>query len=144
MAKNSISYWLPEWVLSVTKNRECNKCHSQLSRDHIIAVGIRQNGATVALYIEHECECKYRAMTILGKQKEDTLEKMCYALLEGIKQRKITEKSAELRKKKEGKMTDREVKKMINAIKKVESHEDFLRQMGIAPLPPIVEQNDKD
>ncbi len=142
MARN-ISYWLPEWITSATKNRECNKCASKFHKNDIIAVGIRQNGASVALYVEHECrKCQYRAMTVLGKQKEDTLEKMCYALLESIKQRKISEKSAELRKKKEGKMTDREVKRMINFIQKAETHEEFLRQIGM--FPPKAEQNDQD
>ena len=143
MSKKLISHWLPKWVILATKGRECSKCSLKFSKSDIIAVGIRQNGSSVALYVEHECrDCKYRAMTILGKQKEDTLEKMCYALLEGIKQQKVTEKSAELRKKKEGKMTDREVKRMINFIKTTKTHEDLLREMGLSP--PEVELNDQD
>lgn len=142
MPKNLISYWLPEWMVSVTKNKKCNKCDAQLFKNDVIAVGIRQNELSVALYIEHKChECQYRAITVLNNQKENTLEKMCYALLESIKQRKIAEKSAELRKKKEGKMTDGEVKNMINFIKQAATHEDFLRQIGV---PPPKKQNDQD
>lgn len=142
MSKNSISYWLPHWIISSTKGRKCSKCNTKFSRNDIIAVGVRQNGKSVATYIEHECNsCKYRGMIVLGKDKEDTLEKMCYVLLESIKQRKMAEKSAKLREKKEGKMTDCEINKMINFIKGAKTHEDLLRQMGVSPK---TKQDDQD
>jgi len=138
-----MSNWLPYWALLPIKNRKCSKCSAKFTRKDLIAIGIRKNGTSVALYIEHEChECNYRAMTILGKQKEDTLEKMCYALLEGIKQRKIAEKSFEWRKEQIGKMTDSEIDNMISFIQGVETHEEFLKQIGIPPSE--TKKNDED
>lgn len=143
MRKNSISYWTPDWVLTAIYNRLCSECNSKFTKSDIVAVGMREVNSGVAMYVEHLCKsCGYRAITTLGRQKEESLEEMCYTLLEGIKRKKIAHRVKELRKKQEGKMTDKEVKSMINFIQKAETHEEFLDKMG--ETQPPKKQNDKD
>jgi hypothetical protein len=57
---------------------------------------------------------------------------MCCAILENIRKKKKAEKSRMLRKRKEGVMTDREVTKFLNSMKKFETHEEFLKEIGVS------------
>lgn len=127
-------YWLPDWVQNGLNKRHCSQCKTQYSKQDIVAVGIRQVNKPYecAIYIEHICSsCEYRALTTFGKEKEDSLEKMCCGILESIKKKKLVEKSRLLRKRKEGNITDREVKEFLKFIKNA-SHEDFLKEIGIS------------
>lgn len=127
-------HWLPDWVRNGLKKRSCSQCKTSYSTQDIIAVGIRQVSEPheCAMYVEHICSsCGYRALTTFGKEKEDSLEGMCCVILENIKKKKLTEKSRLLRKRKEGNMTDREVKKFLN-FNKDASHEDFLKEIGVS------------
>lgn len=127
------NYWLPDWIQGEIKKRSCSQCKTHYSKQDIVAVGIRQinNHNECAMYIEHICSsCDYRAITTFGKEKENTLEKMCCNILESIRRKKLTEKSLLLRKQKNGVITDREVKKFLNFNKNA-SHDEFLKEIGI-------------
>lgn len=125
-------YWLPDWVPNGLKKRSCTQCKTQYSTQDIVAVGIRQinDPHECAMYVEHICSsCGYRALTTFGREKENSLERMCYGLLESIKKKKLIAKSRLLRKRKEGNMTDGEVKKFLK-FNQDASHEDFLKEIG--------------
>ncbi|MHA2279325.1 MAG: hypothetical protein ACXAC5_00330 [Promethearchaeota archaeon] len=136
--------WLPEWVHASLNNRSCSQCETAYSKNDIIAVGVRQlEDPAYAMYIEHQCSsCGFRALTTLGKQKEDTLERLCYTILESIKKRKLSEKAKMLQKNIENKpMTEKEVKNFINFMQTSESHDDFLREIGVT-FPRKSDQDD--
>jgi len=127
------NYWLPDWIQGEIKKRSCTKCETNYSKHDIVAVGIRQinNNNECAMYVEHICpSCEYRAITTFGKEKEDSLEKMCCGILESIRRKKLTEKSLLLRKHKKGTITDKEVKKFLSFNKNA-SHEEFLKEIGM-------------
>lgn len=133
----SFSYWLPDWIQNTIKKRSCSQCNKRYTTDDIIAVGIRsidKDSSECSMYVEHECSsCGYRALTTFGKQKESSLEGMCCSILENIRSKKKAEKSRMLRKRKEGVMTECEVTNFLNFMKNNDTHEDFLREIGISP-----------
>lgn len=130
------TYWLPNWIQNDLKNRSCSQCETKVFKQDIVAVGIRQTGKPheCAMYIEYICSsCEYRALITFGKEKEkeNSIEKMCCNILESIKRKKLTEKSLLLRRRKEGVITDREVKKFLSFNKNA-SHEEFLKEIGMS------------
>jgi len=136
--------WLPEWALNGLKKRSCSQCKTKYTPKDIIAIGIRQikKNNECAMYIEHICsKCEYQAVTVLGKEKEDSLEGMCCVILESIKRKKLAEKSRLFRKQKEDTMTDKEVNSFIKFIKDAKTHEDFCKEIGTNPLKED-DQND--
>lgn len=136
--------WLPEWACTSLDNRICSQCKSKYSKENIIAVGVRKiEDPNYVMYIEHQCsKCGFRALTILGKHKEDSLEKLCYTILESIKKRKLSEKSKLVNKHKTNEpISDGEVTKFLNFINsKKNSHDDFLREIGVV----FPKNNDND
>lgn len=128
-------YWLPDWVQNGLKNRSCSQCKMKYSKQDIVAIGIRQvnDPHECALYVEHACSsCGYRALTTLGKEKENSLEGMCCSILESIKKKKLVEKSRLLRRHKEGAMTDHEVSSFLKLLKNASLHEDFCKEIGVS------------
>jgi hypothetical protein len=134
MTERPFYYWLPEWIYAPLDRRCCSQCETKYTKNDITAVGVRKlEDSAYALYVEHQCSsCNFRALTTFGKQKEDSLERLCYVVLESIKKRKITEKAKMLQKHKDDKpMTEKEVKGFISFMQTSESHEDFLREIGV-------------
>ena len=144
MSERPFHYWLPEWVYATLDRRCCSQCETKYTKSDIIAVGVRKvEDPAYAMYIEHQCSsCGFRALTTFGKQKEDTLERLCYVILESIKKRKLVQKSQTLKRVRNDKpMTEIEVSKFKNFLQTSESHEDFLREIGVT-FPGTKEQND--
>jgi len=134
MSDNSFHQWLPEWTYAPLQKRKCSQCNKKYTKDNIIAVGIRMTEEDFyAMYLETQCsECGFRALTTLGKQKEDSLEKLCYVILESIKKKKITNKSKMIHKQMENKpMTDKEVENFIKFIQTNQTHADFCKKIGV-------------
>ena len=127
--------YLPEWAYTSLDGRICSQCESKYSKKDIIAVGVRKTeDPNYAMYIEHQCSsCGFRALTTLGKHKEDSLEKLCYTILESIKKRKLSEKSKLTNKHSTNEpISDGEVTNFLNFINSEKnSHEDFLREIGV-------------
>ncbi len=138
MSNNSFYEWLPKWAYSSLQERSCSQCNKNYTKNDIVAIGLRTTeDNSYAMYVEHQCsKCKFRALTILGKQKEDTLEKLCYIILESIKTKKITHKSKLTHKhKKNNPMTDKEVRKFIKFMNSNQTHADFCKEIGIITFP---------
>jgi len=149
MPNRNFHNWLPEWAYSSLDKRSCSQCSTNYQKQDIIAVGIRQTeteGADTppeyAMYLEHQCSsCGFRGLTVLGKQKEDNLEKLCYVILEGVKKRKISEKSKMLKNHRTNDpISDKEVKDLREFMNNSKTHDDFLREIGVV-LP---EKDDDD
>lgn len=141
MDNRPFHHWMPEWAQTALKNRVCSNCSTGYSKNDIIAIGFREmeDGSNV-LYIEHQCSsCSFRAITTLGKQGQ-SLESLCYNVLESIKHKKLQTQSKNMEHPgyPEGidqPWTDKEVKSFLSFVKKSASHEDFLREIGVT-LPP--------
>ena len=129
--------WMPDWVKSAIKQKKCSQCSENFTKNGIVAIGIRElENASHSLYVEHKClNCDFRAISSLGKQKE-SLEGLCYMIIESIKKHKLARKSKMFQNKDDSKpMSEKEVKGFINFIQKSSSHDDFLREIGVV-LPP--------
>jgi len=126
--------WLPEWVYTSLNARTCSQCNSKYSKNDIIAVGVRKiENPNYAMYIEHKCfKCRFRALTTISKRKEDSLEQLCYVILESIKKRKLSEKSKLINKHKiDEPISDSEVIEFLDFINENTLHDDFLREIGV-------------
>lgn len=146
MPNKSFHNWLPEWAYASLNRRSCSQCSTKYSKYDIVAVGVRKiEDPGFAMYIEHKCsECGFRALTTLGKQKEDSLEKLCYVILESIKKRKLSEKSKLINKHtKNAPISDGEVTSFLDFMNDSKSHEDFLREIGVI-LPEDTEKTEND
>ena len=127
-------YYLPNWAHESLRTRCCSQCQNNYTKEDIVAIGIRQTkDKASAMFVEHKCSlCDFRASTTLGKQKEDTLEGLCYVILEYIKRKKQTEKSRSLRKiTQTTPISDSEVDEFLDFIKSSKSYEDFLKEIGV-------------
>ena len=130
--------WMPDWVNSAIKQKKCSQCSENFTKNGIVAIGIRElDNASYSLYAEHKCmNCDFRAISTLGKQKEESLEGLCYMIIESIKKYKLARKSKMFQNKDGSKpMSEKEVKGFINFMQKAASHDDFLREIGVV-LPP--------
>ncbi len=125
---------LPKWILSSIRDRVCSQCETKYKKSDIVAVGIRQTKKQYSLYLEHECSsCKHRALTTVGQNSMQSLEDLCFGILENMRQKRIAAKSCSLKTPKEGKMTDHEVRKFLKFVRKAPTHDDVLREIGIPP-----------
>ena len=147
MAKKSFHYWLPEWVQNSLNHKICGKCSKKYSNKDIVAIGIRESESEennyCSFYVEHKCSsCDYRSLITLNKQKEVSLENMCFTILEGIRKRKLTEKSRAIKKNtNQNPISDKEMKNFIKFVNNTKTHEEFLKGIGVL-LPP--KSNDSD
>jgi len=134
MKNKPVYHYAPAWMIEELKGRQCDKCSQSITKENIIAIGIRDNNANKTIYMEHQCpKCKYREMTNCGGDKRGTLEELCYALLEELQLRKRAEKAKLARKNarinKQGMSkpwTNKEVEEFKKFIGKCDSHDQFL------------------
>lgn len=132
MKQKPFHYWMPNWVLSSVDNKNCTECFYNFKKDNIISIGIRKHKGNRNMFIEHKCSnCGKKSIILVGGNDENSIENMCYVLLDSIKTKKITEKSSGLTKKLKGSLTKQEANKMIDFIRKSKTHNDLLREMGI-------------
>ena len=121
---------MPHWMFSGLKNRFCAKCGEHAQKQDIIGVGIRESGDRSILYIEHKCsKCDYREITTMPKRK-GTIEELCYVMLEGINQKKVSERSKLFHDKQKisrSKISKSEVDDLLKFMNASRTHEEFLK-----------------
>mgnify|MGYP001582107566 CR=1 FL=1 len=124
---------LPDWICSLIESKSCLNCSIDCKKGGIIAAGIRQlDPSTHSMFIEHKCvACEHRTVINIGRQKDNSLEGLCVAMLEQIRRQKATERSKFLRHPHNKKpMTDKEVKSFLKKMNKSAFFEDFMKDIG--------------
>ena len=136
-----IHEYIPHWMSTIVESKTCNKCQCPSTRKDICAIGIRsfdQSNRTI-FYVEHQCsECQTRIITSFGAQKTGSIEELCYLLLEQMQSRRSLEKSLDTKRSQDlDGIKDNEVESLLRFMNKNQSHEEFMRFIGI-------KQNDED
>ncbi len=119
-------------MLSELKSTKCVQCEFNISKDDIIAVGIRKipDSENCTLYIEYICsQCEYREI-ILNRKGRYSPNELCYILLEEMREKRNIERSMQNRSKPKGKMTNKEISEFLKFLEGTSSHEDFLKYIG--------------
>jgi predicted nucleic-acid-binding Zn-ribbon protein len=145
----------PKWFEKALKVIECPKCNRKIEKDHILAEGIRKSimyEKETAFFIEYRCpKCDSHATIELTKMTvEDFVMEMVdrfssegedLPLEEQSSQEDPYDDGEEAEKKKEidktppkkSKISSVEYDAVKDMIKKCESHEEFLLNIGITP-----------
>ena len=112
------------------KERYCSNCGHKINKQDVIAIGIRQLKSKQALYIEYKCpKCDTREI-ISYTQKPNTIEQLCYMLLDSVKKHNESQNaknsdSSKLNHKTQ--MSKKEVDEFLKFMETVETHEDFMK-----------------
>ena len=136
---------VPSWIIRYMKGQFCNKCSAAFNKKGIIAVGLRKKDSGASPYIEHECHnCGYRQILRFGHI-IDTIEKLCYSLLEGIKRRK---RIANIQQEKQStskpnKMTEQEIDDFLQRLRQSKNYEDVLKEIGAIEIHRMLEKESK-
>ena len=136
MFKRPLYSWLPNWAKTALKSKKCKNCGCIYQQKDLLAIGIREvEKYSYSLFAEHECsKCQNRTNTIFRKR-DDTLEDVCYGILDHIRAYKIAQKTKEKKSThNSGTISDSEVKAMINFMQKSKNHDDFMRFIGGHPF----------
>lgn len=125
--KNICNY-MPHWVLSGLRGRQCTKCEAHINKQHIVAIGIRQMSDNYTIYVEHTCpNCKWREITNFDRGKV-SIEELCYILLDGIKRIREIEKAQQTESKTDtSKISDKEVKTLLDFMNGNNSYNEFMK-----------------
>lgn len=138
--------YVPHWISSGLRDRTCMKCHTEITRKDIIAVGVRQANDKHVIYVEHACpKCKWREMTNFDRKKT-SIEELCYILLEGIRSRKNSEKSRQIEAAKShgSQMSDKEVKSFLDFMNSNNSHEEFMKHIKADHIEGTINEQHTD
>ena len=116
--------------------KECPRCFYSHQNSSVCAVGMRQlNKTKFALYVEFKCNKCDNKLIINMYRKDDSLEDLCFSLLESIQRNRISSKSKKRSKNKDKKentpITDKEVNSFLKFMNKSKNHDDFLKGMKI-------------
>jgi len=139
--------YIPQWIVSILRNKRCKKCETFISKKDVIAIGVRDHEGKQTIYIEHLCSnknCNWRGI-INFQNKEASIEELCYILLEGVKNQKASERSKQLEsKKKSGELiTDKEVTEFLKFLNKSETHDEFLKAIKADQFQEIKDEQHK-
>ncbi len=137
---------VPSWIIRYLKGQSCTKCGTAFNKKGIVAIGLRKKRGGASPYIEHECpECGYRQILRFGHF-IDSIEKLCYSLLESIKRRKRIaniQEEKQIEKHKSGLMSEREISDFLQQLRKSESYEDVLKEIGAIEIHRMLEKESK-
>jgi hypothetical protein len=136
--KNPLYTCIPRWIIRVVETKKCYKCSAKVSKKHICAIGIRplvDDKNTV--YVEHACpNCSTRTITSFAREKAETVEDLCYMLLEQIHARRRMQKSKEIGSRySSDQIQDKEVDSLVDFMNKSETYEEFLKYIGSEVIP---------
>lgn len=137
--KQPLHTCIPRWITSIVETKKCYKCNSKVNKKDICAVGIRMFGKSQStVYVEHTCsKCKARTVTSFAKEKQASVEDLCYMLIEQIHNKRRIRKSQELKEQFRGdQIEDEEVATFIDFMNKAESFDDVMKFIGSSKLPP--------
>ena len=135
---------LPERILNSVKKTNCHQCHEVLVHSDIISVGIRRFKNKHALFVEFCCQnCGYREITAIDT-KYNTVEDLCYMLLEEVqRKRKLNKTKQQKTGKNQSKISQKEMQDFIQFVRKVPTHEEFMKEIGVSQETPVKKKNAK-
>lgn len=125
----------PNWILKIIEQKKCASCGADVKKTGICAIGIRtvkENKNKNALYVEHMCSnCSSRTISSF-QEKVDTVEQLCYLLIEEIHNRKKLEKAKRTKKpNKTGVISEEEYEEVMKFLKNNDDHSEFLKYIGM-------------
>ena len=132
--------YLPRWIISIFETKVCSHCDELADKKDIVAVGVRiVEGSTdkYTLYVEHACShCRKRVITSFSKEKQCSVEDLCYMLIEQMQHKKELDKSRTLSDHgKNETISDEEVKELSDFMGTNDSHEEFMKFIHAFKLP---------
>ena len=137
---------LPDWVLNSVKKNNCHQCQEILTHTDLISVGIRRFKNKHSLFVEFCCQhCGYREITAI-ETKYNTVEDLCYILLEEVQRKRKLHKSHQHHQKtgkNQSKISQKEMQDFINFVRKVPTHDEFMKEIGAPQETPIKKKNAK-
>jgi hypothetical protein len=135
-----LHHWLPSKIDNKLKGLTCQTCGNIIKKDNIIAVGVRSTDKDRnVMYIEYQCpngRCGYRACKLFENKGVNSLEELCYFLLEEIQKRKKVDNAKEYTKSQShrisnSKITDKEMAELREFMTGQSNHDEFLKFIGI-------------
>lgn len=127
---------VPDWMLYNTQSKVCPDCSRTYEKCDIKSMGLRENDKKECdMYIEHKCPaCSHSSVTVFKNDHNVSVEELCYALLEQIKNRKIKtmtmHRENHLLSLPGAKMSTKEFNDLLKTVKKATNHEDFMKKIG--------------
>lgn len=123
---------LPGWMTETLDGKSCSRCKKPLEKQNVIGVGIKyiENSpeGKCTTFLEFKClGCGFEARFSFENIIQNSIERLCYMLLDQIQKRKKMEKSVSLKPKSGGPITDDEVQNFLKELEKTQTHEDFLK-----------------
>ena len=124
--------YMPKWMLNILESKSCSKCDHPISKTNVIAVGIRQVDGSedkTTLYSEHCCSsCRKRFITSFAREYQESVEDICYMLIENMQKQRSLKKSQGLSNNvHNGEISDKEVKDLKKFMSSTDSHQEFMR-----------------
>ncbi|KKN47564.1 hypothetical protein LCGC14_0661690 [marine sediment metagenome] len=137
--------YLPRWMVNILNSKSCSQCNERVNKSDVIAVGVRLiegSSDKTTLYVEHACSsCQKRVITSFSKEKQNSVENLCYMLIEQMQQKRELEKSQEISNHdRKEEISDEEVVELLEFMEKHNSHEDFMKFIKA----PKLSENDED
>lgn len=132
---------LPRWMRAFIREKQCKECEQGVSENDVIAIGVRIVDKILMPYFEYLCPtCGHRSISAVTEQNHPdgySLMDFCYSMLQERKNRRDTEKSRANEHGGEGMISDEEVKELTELLRTSETHEEFLKGIGVVPLKPF-------
>lgn len=122
--------YIPIWMSNTLNGKLCSKCKNELTKIHITGIGIKQIKESFTTFVEFQCpNCKHEARFSFENILNNSIEKLCFMLLEQVQKQKKLKKSISFKSpnKNKGPMTDQEVNKFLKELKSVKIYDDFLK-----------------
>jgi len=124
--------YVPKWMLDILESKLCSNCNQVIKKSNIIAVGIREVEGSenkTTLYSEHYCDnCNKRFVTSFAREYQESVENICYMLIENIQKQRSLEKSQGLvNNTRSDEISDKEVMELKEFMSQTSSHQEFMR-----------------
>lgn len=137
MPEKPLYYWLPSIFEEKLKGVSCSSCHVEIKLKDIVAIGMRSYDDKNIFYVEYQCpQCSFRSCKLIDiNTKAQSIESLCYFLLESIQKKKkiqCVQKRKKNHNKKNSKtnISDKEISEIKAFMKTNNSHDDFLKFIG--------------
>ena len=132
---------LPRWMRAFIREKRCKECEQGICEDDVVAIGVRVVDNILMPYFEYLCPtCHHRSISAVTENNHPagySLMDFCYSMLQERKNRRDAEQSRLNEHGGEGAITDEEVKELKDLLATSQSHEDFLKGIGVSPLKPF-------
>jgi len=125
--------YVPKWISNIINTKKCISCGAAANKKNICAIGIRMTSETKSsVFVEHCCQkCDSRTITSFIKEKQSSIEDVCYLLIEEIHKQKRCKTSKKLQKKSlNGQIQDKEVCDLKAFLEKSTTFDEFLKYIG--------------